>query len=215
MKDLFNEKCREFILLLKNRKPSRDITIFDEDTWYNSAHSTVARALGNIKKADGEDYRKWREENFEKMKEMILDLLSRLSPSGTVNLYDEMERIANVCNVPFGIVQKIVGIMIKYIVANYYGGFDSETVGKKYPWVKDEDFVKTLPVPVDSRVLWNLKELGSRLPIKQFGDYAKISGLPWSRIDVNIYREIQKEIARMAEAKGMFPLEFEMDSLWR
>ena len=73
MKESFNKKCRKFILLLKNRKPSRDITIFDEDVWYNSAYSTVARALGNIKKADGKDYRKWREENFEKMKKMMFE----------------------------------------------------------------------------------------------------------------------------------------------
>lgn len=221
MKESFNKKCRKFILLLKNRKPSRDITIFDEDVWYNSAYSTVARALGNIKKADGKDYRKWREENFEKMKKMILDLLSRLSPNGTVSIYNEMQRIANTCNVPIGIVQKIVGIMIKYIVANYYGDFcsgteekfDSGTVGKKYPWVKDRDFVNTLPISVDSKVLWSLKELGANLKIKQIGDYAKIDGLAWSRIDIDIYKKIQKEVGRLSGDDGM--LGFEMNELWK
>ena len=215
MKESFNKKCREFILLLKNRKPSRDITVFYEDTWYESAFSTVARPLGNIKKADGKDYRKWRDENYGEMKKMILDLLSRLSPNGTVSIYDEMQKIVEACDVPFGIVQKIVGIMIKYIVTNYYGEFDSEAVGEKYPWVKDEEFVKKLPIPVDSKVLWNLKEREANLNITQIGDYAKINGLPWSRIDIDIYKKIQEEVARMAGRMGMFPLEFEMCCLWR
>ena len=213
MKESFNKKCRKFILLLKNRKPSRDITIFDEDIWYNSAYSTVARALGNIKKADGKDYRKWREENFEKMKKMILALLSRLSPNGTVSIYYEMQKIVEACDVPFGVVQKIVGIMIKYIVTNYYGEFDSESVGEKYPWVKDRDFVDTLPIPVDSKVLWSLKERGSTLNITQIGDYAKIDGLAWSRIDIDIYKKIQKEVGRLSGDDGM--LGFEMNELWK
>ena len=211
----FINACREFILLLKNRKHSRDITVFYEDKWYESAFSTVARPLGNIKKADGKNYRKWHDENYGKMKKMILDLLSRLSPNGTVSIYDEMQKIVEACDVPFGVVQKIVGIMIKYIVTNYYGEFDSEAVGEKYPWVKDEEFVKKLPIPVDSKVLWNLKERGSTLNITQIGDYAKINGLPWSRIDIDIYKKIQEGVARMAGRMGMFPLEFEMYCLWR
>ena len=231
MKESFNKKCRKFILLLKNRKPSRDIRIFDEDVWYNSAYSTVARALGNIKKADGKDYRKWREENFEKMKKMMFEnggcglaapQIGELIQLVTIDcIYNEMQRIANTCNVPIGIVQKIVGIMIKYIVANYYGDFcsgteekfDSGTVGKKYPWVKDRDFVNTLPIPVDSKVLWSLKELGANLKIKQIGDYAKIDGLAWSRIDIDIYKKIQKEVGRLSGDDGMLGLE--MNDLWK
>lgn len=213
MKKSFINACRKFILLLKNRKHSRDITIFYEDKWYESAFSTVARPLGNIKKADGENYRKWHDENYGKMKERILDLLSRLSPNGTVSIYDEMQKIAKACDVPLGVVQKIVGIMMKYVVTNYYGEFDSASVGEKYPWVKDEEFVKKLPIPVDSKVLWNLKEHGSTLNITQIGGYAKIDGLPWSRIDIDIYKKIQEEVARMAGDDGM--LGFEMNNLWR
>lgn len=216
MKETFKIDCLNFINLLKNRKPSKNITVYCEDVWYASAFSTVARALGVLKKRDGENYRQWHKENAEKMKSMILDLLSRLSPFGTISIYEEMQRIANACDVPYGIIQKIVGILIKYIVTNYYGGFNQAEIGKRYPWVKDEDFVKTLPIPIDSIVLWRLKDLGSGLAISQHGScYAKINKTPWSRIDMDTYQKIQDEVKRMANAVGKFPLEFEMGDLWK
>lgn len=53
MKESFNKKCREFVFLLKNRKHSRDITVFYEDKWYESAFSTVAAPqVGQHKKAE-------------------------------------------------------------------------------------------------------------------------------------------------------------------
>lgn len=203
--------------MLLTRRPKRDLRKFNENKWYESAYSTVARPLGVMKRNQG-GYDSWYSKNYNKLKEMILDLLRRLSPNGTVNINDEIERIANECNVPFGVVQKIVNIMIKYIVCNYYGDngtFDSAVVKANYPWVADEDFVKTLPIPVDSKVLKSAKHEGATCRIIGTQASATINGRPWSRINRQDYEEYQAEVLRLANARGMFPIEYEMDVLWK
>ena len=163
MKQSFKDNCESFINMLLTRKSKRDLRKFDENKWYESAYSTVARPLGVMKRNQG-GYKAWYSENYNKLKEMILDLLRRLTPNGTVDMNDEIEHIANECNVPFGVVQKIANIMIKYILCNYHGdkgAFDSAVVKANYTWVADEDFIKTLSIPVDSIVLKRAKREGA------------------------------------------------------
>ena len=107
MKQSFKDNCEKFINMLLTRRPKRDLRKFDENKWYESAYSTVARPLGVMKRNQG-GYDSWHSKNYNKLKEMILDLLRRLTPNGTVDMNDEIEHIANECNVPFGVVQKIV-----------------------------------------------------------------------------------------------------------
>ena len=217
MTSQFKDNCEQFINMLLTRKPKRDLRKFNENKWYESAYSTVARPLGVTKKNQG-GYNAWYSVNFNKLKEMILDLLRRLAPNGTISLNDEIERIANECNVPFGIVQKIVNIMIKYIVCNYYGdkgAFDSAVVKANYPWVADEEFVKTLPIPVDSIVMKSAKREGAKCRIVGTPESATINGRPWSKINRADYEEFQAEVLRLANARGMFPIEYEMEVLWK
>ena len=217
MKQSFKDNCESFINMLLTRKPKRDLRKFDENKWYESAYSTVARPLGVMKRNQG-GYDSWYSKNYNKLKDMILDLLRRLSPNGTVDMNDEIEDIANECNVPFGVVQKIVNIMIKYMVCNYYGDkgtFDSAVVKANYPWVADEDFIKTLSIPVDSIVLKRAKREGARCRIIATQALVTINGRPWSRINRQDYEEYQAEVLRLANARGMFPIEYEMEVLWK
>lgn len=213
MEKSFKENCEKFINLLKGRGSHRDLRKYDEDKWYKSAYSTIQQRIGQQ-----QDYETWYAENYCKLKKMVLDLLHRLSPNGTISLNDKIERIAKACNVPFGIVQKVVNIMIKYIVCNYYGdngSFDAAVVKANYPWVADEEFVKTLPIPVDSVVLKNAKQEGARCNIKPYQSTAKLNGRPWSKINRQDYEEFQAEVLRLVDARGMFPLEYEMEILWK
>ena len=217
MKQSFKDNCESFINMLLTRRPKRDLRKFNENKWYESAYSTVARPLGVMKRNQG-GYDSWYSKNYNKLKDMILDLLRRLTPNGTVDMNDEIEDIANECNVPFGVVQKIVNIMIKYIVCNYYGdkgAFDSAVVKANYPWVADEDFVKTLSIPVDSIVLKSAKREGARCRIIGTRASATINGRPWSRINRQDYEEYQAEVLRLANACGIFPIEYEMEVLWK
>ncbi len=223
MDALFIEECKKFINMLKNRRPSWDLTKYVLDTWYKGAYSTVKRPLG-VAKAKEEGYDVWKNDNYNKLKDMMLDLLKRLSPNGTLNVSVELDRIASTCGVPFGIVQKIFGIMLKYIITNYYGDdgeFDSQKVAEEFPWVKDEDFVKTLHIPIDAYVLKSLKKEGSIIDIKFYVNKktgnvsASINGHAWSKMYKKDWLVVQAEVQRLAEENGMFPFEYEMKDLWK
>ncbi len=224
MNQSFKDKCKEFILLLKDRGFSKDLRKYNFDKWYDSAFSTVARSLGKIfePKSSGR-YEKWHREFYDKLKNEISALLKRLSPNGTLNVSVELDRIASACGVPFGIVQKIFGIMLKYIITNYYGDdgeFDSQKVAEEFPWVKDEDFVKTLHIPIDAYVLKSLKKEGSIIDIKFYVNKktgnvsASINGRAWSKMYKKDWLVVQAEVQRLAEENGMLPFEYEMKVLW-
>ncbi len=213
MNQLFIDECEKFILLLKGRGHSKDLRKYDLDKWYDSAFTTVARPLGVMK--GKEEYQNWKARCFDKLKEMIENLLKRLSPNGALSIKDELERIANSCGVPFGIVQKIFGILLKYIITNYYGDkgyFDSQKVAEKFPWVKDKAFVKSLPIPIDGIVLESLKQEGANLKITI--PQPKINGRAWSRMNKKDWLDVQAEVQKLAEQNETFPFEYEMKVLW-
>lgn len=213
MKQSFKDNCESFINMLKDRGPHRDLRKYNANKWYKSAYSTIQQRIGQQ-----QDYQTWYAKNYNKLEKMVFDLLHRLSPNGILDLNDEIEHIANVCNITFGIAQKVVNIMIKYITCNYYGdkgAFDSAVVKANYPWVADEEFVKTLSIPVDSVVLKNAKQEGARCKIKPYQSTMQLNGRPWSRINRQDYEEYQAEVLRLANARGMFPIEYEMEVLWK
>ena len=213
MTSQFKDNCEQFINMLKDRGSHRDLRKYNANKWYKSAYSTIQQRIGQQ-----QDYQTWYAKNYNKLEEMVFDLLHRLSPDRTLDLNDEIERIANECNITFGIAQKVVNIMIKYIICNYYGdkgAFDSAVVKANYPWVADEEFVKTLPIPVDSIVMKSAKREGAKCRIVGTPASATINSRPWSKINRADYEEFQAEVLRLANARGMFPIEYEMEVLWK
>lgn len=192
-----------------------NLSVYDFDKWFDSAVKTVnCLNLSNLFKSRKKTYEAWKRTNKQILKDSILQLLKSLKDS--FESFDtRIEEIAKETKLPFGTIQKIVTILIKYIVTSYYSKRERSRVVENFSWVKNSNFVKKLPPPVDSLVLKSLKLLGvNDLNIK-IQNSVKIDNMAWSKMDMNTYIKIQRKISYLAEIDGVSPLELEMSKLWK
>ena len=201
-------------------KKSVDLSKYDFEIWFESALKTVnLQNLSNIVCGKGKDggrkFEKWKRNEKSRLRDEIKDFLTELNPETIKRseIYDRIAEIAKDFNLHVGVVQKVVSILIKYIVFAYYA-FPNIKLGEEFLWVKDKKFLDELPVPIDSHVLYSLKKLKADLKITTTVS-AKIDGTAWSKMGEDTYKKIQDEIAKLAKQRGGTPLKFEMQELWK
>ncbi len=187
------------------------------EKWYKKAYNVVNLIIK--RKANSNDEWQhiaflWREKNAAQLKEDIFSILKELT---VAEIIDTIGKLADKHDLPVGIIQKIVSLLIKYIFCYYvvFGGGSSSDVVNMFSWIEDKSVRDRLPIPVDSRILYSLYTMGiTELEITVFGKYAKIRGIPWTRIEFDDYKKIQKVVGKLSVQHGMSPLEFEMKKLW-
>lgn len=190
---------------------------YEYGKWYKKAYNVVNLIIKRKANSNKEWQRiafLWEEKNDVQLKEDIFSLLKELT---VVGIIDTIGKLADKHDLPVGIIQKIVSLLIKYIFCYYvaFGGGSSSDVVNTFPWIEDKSVRDQLPIPVDSRILYSLYTMGTtELEIIVFGKYAKIRGIPWTRIELGDYEKIQKVVSKLSAQQGMSPLEFEMKKLW-
>ncbi len=190
---------------------------YEYEKWYKKAYNVVNLIIKRKANSNKEWQRiafLWEEKNDVQLKEDIFSLLKELTVAGII---DTIGKLADKYNLLVGIIQKIVSLLIKYIFCYYvaFGGGSSSDVVNTFPWIEDKSVRDQLPIPVDSRILYSLYTMGTtELEIIVFGKYAKIRGIPWTRIELGDYEKIQKVVSKLSAQQGMSPLEFEMKKLW-
>lgn len=191
---------------------------FDYEKWYRKAYNVVNLIIA--RKADcNEEWQRiaflWKENNSEQLKEDIFKLLKELS---TAELIDRIGELADKYELPVGIIQKIVSLIIKYIFCCYvaFGATLPPDILNTFGWIGNKKIRDQLPIPVDKNVLLSLHKMGiTNLGIKVCGDYAKIGNTPWTRIGLEDYKKIQDTVRKLSAQYGMSPIEFEMKKLWK
>lgn len=201
-------------------KKNVDLSKYDFEIWFESALKTVnLQNLSNIVCGKGKDggrkFEKWKMNEKPRFRNKIKDFLTKLNPETTKRseIYNEISEISKDFNLHAGVVQKVVSILIKYIVSAHYA-FPNMKLGEEFLWVEDKEFLNELPVPIDSHVLYSLKKLKADLKIATTVS-AKIDGTAWSKMGGDTYKKIQEEIVKLAKQRGLPPLEFEMKELWK
>ena len=191
---------------------------FDYEKWYKKAYNVVNLIVA--RKADcNKEWQRiaflWEKKNSEQLKEDIFKLLKELSTAGII---DKIGELADKYELPVGIIQKIVSLIIKYIFCCYvvFGSALPPDIKNIFGWIGNKEIRDKLPIPVDSRILYSIYEMGiTNLGITVYGRYVKIGDIPWTRIGLEDYKKIQ-ETARMLSVQcGMSPIEFEMKKLWK
>ena len=191
---------------------------FDYEKWYKKAYNVVNLIVA--RKADcNKEWQRiaflWEKKNSEQLKEDIFKLLKELSTAGII---DKIGELADKYDLPVGIIQKIVSLIIKYIFCCYvvFGAALSPDIVNTFGWICNKEIRDQLPIPVDKNVLRSLYEIGiTNLGIKVCGDYAKIGDIPWTRIGLEDYKKIQETVRKLSAQCGMSPIEFEMKELWK
>ena len=191
---------------------------YEYGKWYKKAYNVVNLIIKRKANSNKEWQRialLWEKKNDIQLKEDIFTLLKELT---VAEIIDTIGKLADKYDLPVGIIQKIVSLLIKYIFCYYvvFGGGSSSDVVNTFPWIEDKSVRDQLPIPVDSRILYSLYTMGTtELEITVFGKYAKIRGIPWTRIELGDYEKIQKVVSKLSAQHGMSPLEFEMKKLWK
>ena len=191
---------------------------FDYEKWYRKAYNVVNLIIA--RKADcNEEWQRiaflWEKKGSEQLKRDIFKLLKEFSTTGII---DKIGELADKYGLPVGIIQKIVSLIIKYIFCCYlaFGATLSPDIVNTFGWIGNKKIRDNLPIPIDSRILYSLYEMGiTNLGIKVYGGYAKIGDIPWTRIGLEDYKKIQEAVRKLSAQCGMSPIEFEMKKLWK
>lgn len=191
---------------------------FDYEKWYKKAYNVVNLIIK--RKADcNKEWQLiaflWEKKNSEQLKEDIFKLLKELSTAGII---DKIGELADKYDLPVGIIQKIVSLIIKYIFCCYvvFGSALPPDIANTFGWIGNKEIRDQLPIPVDSIILYSLYEMGiTNLGITVYGEYAKIGNTPWTRIGLEDYKKIQDAVRKLSAQCGMSPIEFEMKKLWK
>ena len=190
---------------------------YEYGKWYKKAYNVVnliIKRKANSNKEWQHIALLWEKKNDIQLKEDIFSILKELT---VAEIIDTIGKLADKYDLPVGIIQKIVSLLIKYIFCYYvaFGGGSSSDVVNTFPWIEDKSVRDQLPIPVDSRILYSLYTMGTtELEITVLGKYAKIRGIPWTRIELGDYEKIQKVVSKLSAQHRMSPLEFEMKKLW-
>lgn len=194
-----------------------NLSLFNFDKWYNEAYNVVNFII-TLNGGRNDEWKRialmWNNKNSEQLKEDIFNLLKELTVAEVINKIGELARDYEL---PVGIVQKIVSLLIKYIFCHYvvFGDSLPNAAANTFNWVKDEKVVGKLPIPIDSNVLRSLSKMGNTsLNITVRGKTAKIGGIPWSRIGFDDYKKIQDTVRKLSAECKMSPMEFEIKKLW-
>ena len=191
---------------------------YEYGKWYKKAYNVVNRIIA-LHKTDNNEWRRisllWEKKNSEQFKEDIFKFLKELTIAGII---DKIGELANKYELPVGIVQKIISLIIKYIFC-YYIAFEnihSGDIANTFLWIANKSIRNQLPIPIDSRILYSLHKMGTTdLPITVYGKYAKMGDTPWTRIGLDDYRKIQDTVRKLGTEIEMSPIEFEMKKLWK
>lgn len=191
---------------------------FDLNKWYNKAYNAVSFII-TLNGGRNDEWKRiafmWNNKNSEQLKEDIFNLLKELTVAEVVYKIGELARDYEL---PVGIVQKIVSLLIKYIFCHYvvFGDSLPNAAANTFTWVKDEKVVGKLPIPIDSKVLCSLSKMGNTsLNITEYRGIVKIGGIPWSRIGLDDYKKIQDTVRKLSVECKMSPIEFEIKKLWK
>jgi hypothetical protein len=236
------QKSEEFIEELANRTHPILIRSFDKDHWFRGAYSTVQRTfrkkpLTTDRKEPLAPDQKTMCSNILFDRDRGLASLGREVANDPASfdryIQELIENIAAVFNITNGHAQKLVNILLKYYACLYHSAPQAAwAVGNN--WIGN--ILKCQHVPIDSIVLYWLEK--ERAPEDCQGfvrsrrflnkrtnryDYsAEISHeeppawLPWSKIrDYKEYSKVQGIIRKLANAKGIPPLLYEMCYLWK
>lgn len=195
-----------------------NLSIFNFDKWYNKAYNAVNSVIARNGWHNDEWKRiahMWNNKNSEQLKEDIFNLLKELTVAEVVYKIGELARNYEL---PVGVVQKIVSLLIKYIFCHYvvFGDSLPNAAANTFTWVKDEKVVGKLAIPIDSKVLRSLSKMGNtNLNITVRGKAAKIGDVPWSRIGFDDYKKLQDTVRKLSAESKMSPIEFEIKKLWK
>jgi hypothetical protein len=194
---------------------------FNRQEWFRGAYSTIQRTLrGNFSPLIEEDKRK------------CAGLLFREIPLLSGRDYDQklkslILKTAQDFKVSIGHSQKLISILTKYSAACHQ--HPKAQMPDDWKSLAQTEFGR-LPVPIDAIVLYQLKaryaekfndvEAGTGRDKKGRPSYwARVviedGSQAWSRIsDYDTYWSLQERIRKLAKAKSVAPLEFEMRHLW-
>jgi hypothetical protein len=194
---------------------------FDKQHWFLGSYSTIQRTL-----RDGFSPLSIAEKDA--CADLLFSEVPRISEVDFDSKLKELVlRVAQDFKVSIGHAQKLISILMKYAAA-CCGHADAHLPDDWKSFAQSES--GRMPVPIDAIVLYKLSELHPQ----EFSDveagagkdkkgrptyWAKVvtenKSQAWSRItDYTTYWSLQTRIRRLAEAKNVVPLEFEMRHLW-
>ena len=180
--------------------------MIDINKTYDEVFSKKEQKIREIKDKE-EGYDIWKNANLGKLKQMILDALSRLSPTGTKSLEDEIKDIANACNIPEDIVRDIMRDMITHIVDSYWGNVDinvKNETAQNYPWVKDPIFVSDILETLDALDKVNeYKVLSSFYQLKRLFDGNNFTDKEKAKEICNGIEDLESILKDMVELHGV------------
>lgn len=197
---------------------------YNFDLWFESAFNVVDKIINRNKNKKNWKtiYSSWCKIDKNKFKEEIYEFLHNLREGfKKESIFEFINNISNKYETEVGFIQKIISLLLKYIFCFYTAKVHKGIVNfdifiSDFPWIKNPNSSENLPIPIDSKVLRSLYDMGERsLGIKIYsGDYAKIGNIPWSLIDIENYKDIQNAVFKLARKNSMSPMEFEILKLW-
>lgn len=203
---------KDFVKKLINRRRKVDLTNIDYEAWFDGSWGTINESLRN---KGGYGYLRDRKENI---RAKVFQQLKSL-PSKTENMSDWYKQTIFLIHddelMTIGRSQKIINILVKYYIANYYFCGKTDKIGSN---IKNR--LHELHIPIDRIVLKSLREKypGFKSLINSAVQLKGQDGASWSwsnLTDYDTYTNFQNAVLNKSKSLGYSsPLEFEMNELW-
>ena len=210
MKLLFEE----FLKKISYRNKSLDLTIFNEETWFNSVWNTLNGSFRTTNGTKSSDYIK--NDIKKELFSLILSIETDFENSDSwyrkniLKLNDDFK-------LSIGRSQKILNLIIKYYLGNFYLSNNPQKIGH----ILNEN-IQRLHIPIDSIILKNLNNLyrDKDIDIRRILNsthnlITQKNPSSWSKLeDIESYIEFQKYIQSKTKEFSLNPIELEMKYLW-
>lgn len=212
MKLLFEEFHKK--ISFKNK--SLDLTIFNEEKWFNSVWNTLNGSFRTTNGTKSSDYNK----NDIKKELFSLILSIETDFENPESWYRKhILKLNDGFKLSIGRSQKILNLMIKYYLGNFYLSNSPHKIGH----ILNEN-IQHLHIPIDSIILKNINNLYRDKDIRietilnsthNLITNNKNSSSTWSRLeDIESYFNFQNYIQSKTKEFSLNPIEFEMKFLW-
>lgn len=212
MKLLFEEFHKK--ISFKNK--SLDLTIFNEEKWFNSVWNTLNGSFRTTNGTKSSDYNK----NDIKKELFSLILSIETDFENPESWYRKhILKLNDGFKLSIGRSQKILNLMIKYYLGNFYLSSNPQKIGH----ILNEN-IQHLHIPIDSIILKNINNLyrDKDIRIKRILNSThslitkKNSSSSWSRLDdIESYFNFQNFIQTKTQDESLlYPIELEMKYLW-